>query len=117
MVMRLVRNQMACPSPGARKRACTLPLTDDDISTSGCEQPFKLHYSVITALKYICSRTTVNAAGCARERHRQSETASIVNTKPSAIAARKKKTNVTRAERRAIFTALPRNDQLRLYSP
>ena len=36
---------------------------------------------------------------------------------PSAIAARKKKTKVTSAERSAIMLALPRNDQLRLYSP
>src|SRR5260221_3231027 len=33
------------------------------------------------------------------------------------IAARKKNANVTAADRMAIFTALPRNDQLRLYSP
>ena len=32
------------------------------------------------------------------------------------MAATKKKRNVTSAERSAIFAALPRNDQFRLYS-
>ena len=36
---------------------------------------------------------------------------------PRTIAARKKKANVTSADRRAILDALPRNDQFRLYSP
>ena len=37
--------------------------------------------------------------------------------RPSPIAARKKKKNVTRADRMTILVALPLNDQLRLYSP
>jgi hypothetical protein len=36
---------------------------------------------------------------------------------PKTIAARKKKANVTSADRSAILDALPRNDQFRLYSP
>jgi hypothetical protein len=36
---------------------------------------------------------------------------------PKTTAARKKKANVTSADRSAILDALPRNDQFRLYSP